>query len=177
MRRKLPEISVVRHQGYFVIDADLRDECIGEPCAAAFRNQTCARCPRALPVSVGKIQCRDRANELACGRTRKYLLIALVERLALAGQAEHEVRCRRQIALGAGEDAMRGRVSAVNQVFIGASNELGGLESGVTAALLGPVISVVGGGIGTIVVVIWTAVKWPQVRRFGSLHDAGATTS
>src|SRR5207244_7583890 len=47
-------------------------------------------------------------------------------------------------------DEMRGRVSAVNNIFIGTSNEFGALESGLTAALFGPVISVVGGGIGTI---------------------------
>ena len=49
-------------------------------------------------------------------------------------------------------DAMRGRVSAVNSVFIGASNELGQFESGAVAALIGPVGSVVFGGIGTLVV-------------------------
>jgi MFS family permease len=69
-------------------------------------------------------------------------------------------------------DSMRGRVSAVNNVFIGASNELGGFESGVTAKLFGPITSVVAGGIGTIVVVIAVAFIWPQVRRFGSLGDA-----
>jgi len=69
-------------------------------------------------------------------------------------------------------DAMRGRVSAVNNIFVGASNELGGFESGLTARLFGPVVSVVGGGIGTIVVVLLTAVIWPQVRRFGSLLNA-----
>ena len=69
-------------------------------------------------------------------------------------------------------DSMRGRVSAVNNIFVGASNELGGFESGVTARFLGPVISVVGGGIGTLVVVALTTVIWPQVRRFGSLVDA-----
>lgn len=67
-------------------------------------------------------------------------------------------------------DAMRGRVSAVNNVFIGSSNELGALESGLTAALFGPIISVVAGGVGTILVVIAVALKWPQVRRIGSLH-------
>ncbi|CDS49713.1 MFS permease [Polaromonas sp. CG9_12] len=51
---------------------------------------------------------------------------------------------------------MRGRVSAVNSVFIGASNQLGEFESGATAALLGPVGSVVAGGIGTLLVaVVW----------------------
>jgi MFS family permease len=49
-------------------------------------------------------------------------------------------------------DAMRGRVSAVNSVFIGASNQLGEFESGVAAALLGPVAAVVLGGVGTLVV-------------------------
>lgn len=67
-------------------------------------------------------------------------------------------------------DAMRGRVSAVNNIFIGTSNELGALESGLTAALFGPVISVVGGGIGTILVVLATAWKWPEIRRIGRLQ-------
>ncbi len=53
-------------------------------------------------------------------------------------------------------NAMRGRVSAVNSVFIGASNQLGEFESGVTAAWLGPVGSVVVGGVGTVLV----AVSW-----------------
>jgi MFS family permease len=71
-------------------------------------------------------------------------------------------------------DPMRGRVSAVNQIFIGSSNELGGLESGLTAAWFGPVASVVGGGIGTILVVCGVALAWPQVRTLGSLKDVKA---
>ncbi|MFN8421710.1 MAG: MFS transporter [Anaerolineae bacterium] len=66
-------------------------------------------------------------------------------------------------------DAMRGRVGAVNSMFIGASNELGGFESGVMAALLGPVGAVVIGGIGTLVVVGVIARVAPQLRRFGVL--------
>jgi MFS family permease len=69
-------------------------------------------------------------------------------------------------------DAMRGRVSAVNQVFIGASNELGGFESGMAAALMGLAASVVFGGIGTIVVVLAVTFVWPQVRKFGPLQSA-----
>ena len=69
-------------------------------------------------------------------------------------------------------DPMRGRVSAVNNIFIGSSNELGALESGVTAALFGPVLSVIGGGIGTILVVLGVAWKWPEVRRMGALQPA-----
>jgi MFS family permease len=71
-------------------------------------------------------------------------------------------------------DEMRGRVSAVNNVFINASNELGGLESGVTAAMFGVIPSIVFGGIGTIVVVVLVALVWPQVWAFGSLHEASA---
>lgn len=77
-------------------------------------------------------------------------------------------------------DSMRGRVSAVNQVFIGASNELGGLESGMTAKYMGPVLSVVLGGLGTLLVVLGVAGKWPQIRRLGSLkelHPVEETTS
>jgi MFS family permease len=71
-------------------------------------------------------------------------------------------------------DAMRGRVSAVNNIFIGASNELGGFESGATARFFGTITSVVAGGIGTIAAVILVGIVWPQVRRFGSLADAKA---
>jgi MFS family permease len=66
-------------------------------------------------------------------------------------------------------DEMRGRVSAVNNIFIGTSNEFGALESGLTAALFGPVLSVVGGGIGTILVVLGAAWKWPEIRKIGAL--------
>ena len=69
-------------------------------------------------------------------------------------------------------DEMRGRVSAVNNIFIGTSNEFGALESGLTAALFGPVLSVIGGGIGTILVVIAIALKWPQTRKIGALDKS-----
>ena len=66
-------------------------------------------------------------------------------------------------------EAMRGRVAAVNSIFIGSSNELGGFESGVTASAFGPVASVVVGGVGTLVSVILVAAKWPEVARLGRL--------
>lgn len=62
--------------------------------------------------------------------------------------------------------AMRGRVSAVNLVFIGASNELGEFESGVLASLIGTVPAVVAGGIGTLVIVaIWARI-FPEIREY-----------
>lgn len=74
-------------------------------------------------------------------------------------------------------DAMRGRVSAVNAVFIGSSNELGAFESGLTADWFGLVVSVVGGGIGTILVVIAVMFLWPEVLRLGPLHQGGRRDS
>jgi MFS family permease len=66
-------------------------------------------------------------------------------------------------------DAMRGRVSAINGMFIGASNELGGFESGVVAHWFNPTVSVVSGGLGTLVVVAIVGTVWPQLRRYGRL--------
>ncbi len=68
-------------------------------------------------------------------------------------------------------DEMRGRVASVNAVFIGASNELGGFESGVAAALLGPVGAVVFGGFATLVVVGvvgWFAPALRGLKRIGA---------
>ncbi len=68
-------------------------------------------------------------------------------------------------------DAMRGRVSAVNLVFIGASNELGEFESGLTAAWLGAVPAVVLGGLGTILVVGLWAWRFKELRQVDRLDD------
>ena len=62
-------------------------------------------------------------------------------------------------------DAIRGRVSAVNSVFIGASNQLGEFESGATAALLGPVGSVLAGGLGTLLVAALWMRFFPALAR------------
>lgn len=62
-------------------------------------------------------------------------------------------------------DDMRGRVSSVNSMFVGSSNELGAFESGLTAKLFGPVKAVIGGGIITLLVVGYTALKFPKLRK------------
>jgi MFS family permease len=67
-------------------------------------------------------------------------------------------------------DHLRGRVSAINYVFIGFSNEFGAFESGATAALFGPTLSVVGGGIATLLVVLIVHMTWPSLSRIGPLH-------
>jgi predicted MFS family arabinose efflux permease len=67
-------------------------------------------------------------------------------------------------------DALIGRVSAVNQVFISASNEIGAFESGLAARLLGTVPSVIFGGLMTLVVVVLTAWRSPQLRKLKQLE-------
>jgi len=68
-------------------------------------------------------------------------------------------------------DAMRGRVSAVNAMFIGTSNQLGEFESGVTAAWLGTVPSVVVGGLGTMLAVVLGLRFFPQLARIDRLES------
>jgi MFS family permease len=70
-------------------------------------------------------------------------------------------------------DSMRGRVSSVNMLFVGASNELGEFESGVTAAWFGTVPAVVLGGIGTLAVVAIWMWLFPPLRKVDHLQDAG----
>jgi MFS family permease len=74
-------------------------------------------------------------------------------------------------------DNLRGRVSAINGLFIGASNELGAFESGTVAQLFSPTISVVSGGLGTLLVVLVAALAWPRLRRYGSLGSADEPNS
>jgi len=66
-------------------------------------------------------------------------------------------------------DTMRGRVGAVNSVFIGASNQLGEFESGATAAMLGPVGSVVVGGVGTVLIALSWFKLFPALARRDNL--------
>lgn len=110
------------------------------------------------------------AATIIFGLSRSFWLSLVA--LAMAGAFDNiSVVVRHTLVQLLTPDAMRGRVAAVNNVFIGSSNELGAFESGITAALFGPIISVVAGGIGTIVVVIATALAWPQVRKIGSLNS------
>jgi MFS family permease len=66
-------------------------------------------------------------------------------------------------------DALRGRVTAVNQIFVGSSNEIGALRAGLSAAMLGPVAAVVWGGLGTIAVTAFVARAVPGLRSLQSL--------
>jgi MFS family permease len=71
-------------------------------------------------------------------------------------------------------DSLRGRVTSVNQIFIGSSNEIGALRAGLMAALIGPVAAVVWGGLGTIAVTLAVARAVPPLRRLPPLHTLRA---
>ena len=94
--------------------------------------------------------------------------------LALLGAFDNiSVVIRSTLLLTRTPNDMLGRISAVNFIFIGASNELGGFESALVAQFFGPAIAVVGGGIGTILVVMAVALIWPEMRRLGAISPDG----
>jgi MFS family permease len=85
--------------------------------------------------------------------------------LALLGAADMlSVYVRQSLIQLYTPDAMRGRVAAVSTLFISASNEMGEAESGFLAALVGPVVAVVGGGIGAVLVVLAWSRIFPELR-------------
>ncbi len=96
--------------------------------------------------------------------------LSLLMLLLLGGLDNISVVIRGTLMLTRVPDAMRGRIAAIEAIFIGSSNELGGFESGLTAQFFGPLISVVAGGIGTVLVVILVALLWPEMRRLGPLR-------
>jgi MFS family permease len=94
--------------------------------------------------------------------------------LALAGAADMiSVYVRETLIQLWTPDDMRGRVNAVNMVFVGASNELGEFRAGSVAALIGVVPAVVMGGVGTIGVAALWAWLFPQLRKIRHLHGRG----
>ena len=104
--------------------------------------------------------------------TNFWLSIAM---LALTGAFDNvSMVIRRVISQMSVPNQMRGRVQAVTAIFVGSSNEIGGFESGLVAQLTNPVVSVVSGGIGTLLVVAgWTGL-FPSLRNLGSLSSLSA---
>lgn len=108
---------------------------------------------------------------IAFGVSRNFWL-SLVALFVLGASDMISVFVRQAMITFAPPDAMRGRVGAVNMLFIGASNELGEFESGLTAFLFGTVPAVVIGGLGTLgVVALWMKLFAP-LRRIDRLQDA-----
>lgn len=103
------------------------------------------------------------------------LFVLSLAALAVSGAADMvSVVIRQTLVQLETPNAMRGRVSAVASVFIGASNQLGEFESGATAAWLGPVGSVVLGGVGTLVVAAAWLRLFPTLAGRDELVDVGA---
>ncbi len=95
--------------------------------------------------------------------------------LSLAGAADMvSVVVRATLVMLGTPDEMRGRVNAVDMMFIGASNELGQFESGLAAQWLGTVPAVVAGGIGTILITAVWAWRFPELRKVDRLPEASA---
>ena len=94
--------------------------------------------------------------------------------LALTGAFDNvSVVIRHVVTQMSTPNEMRGRVSAVSAIFIGSSNEVGGFESGMVAQLFSPVISVVSGGIGTLLVVAVWGKLFPDIKKLGRLSELG----
>lgn len=102
--------------------------------------------------------------------------LSLVMLAILGGLDNISVIIRSSLFLVYTPDELRGRASAVNNLFIGASNELGGFESGIVAGFFGPLFAVIGGGIGTLLVVSSVAWLWPELRRLGAMKAPAETT-
>jgi MFS family permease len=105
---------------------------------------------------------------IAFGLSRNFALSLAM--LIVAGATDMiSVFVRSALVQLATPDAMRGRVSAVNMMFVGASNELGEFESGLTAQWFGTTPAVVMGGVGTLVVVAFWAWWFPELRKVDRL--------
>jgi MFS family permease len=98
------------------------------------------------------------------------LTLSLIALLLLGASDMISVIIRATLTQLATPDEMRGRVTAVDMIFIGTSNEFGQFESGVTAQWFGTVPAVVLGGVGTLVVIALWAWLFPELRHAGDLH-------
>ncbi len=98
------------------------------------------------------------------------MALSLVALFVLGAADMVNVVIRQSIVQLETPDSMRGRVSAVNSVFIGASNQLGEFESGVTAAWWGTVPAIIVGGCGTLLVAVGWMRLFPQLRHRDQLH-------
>jgi hypothetical protein len=111
------------------------------------------------------------AFTIAFGVSRS-LIISVVSLLFVGAADMVSVIVRGTLVQLATPDEMRGRVSAVNSIFIGASNEFGQFESGITAQWIGAVPAVILGGAGTLLVVGLWAWLFPELRKADTLRAA-----
>jgi MFS family permease len=99
-------------------------------------------------------------------------LLSLAALVVIGGSDMVSMVIRQTMIQMSTPDAMRGRVSAVSSVFVGASNQLGSFEAGVMASLLGAAAASVVGGFGTLLVVAAIAFYFPELRRADQMHGS-----
>jgi hypothetical protein len=127
------------------------------------------RAGRALLIAVGLFA----ACIIGFGLSRSFSLSLAL--LAVSGMADNvSVVIRSTLLQVLTPEHLLGRVSSVNAIFIGSSNELGAFESGVAAKLLGTVTSVILGGVASMSVVGIVAVRIPTLRRLRDIAPAPA---
>ena len=107
----------------------------------------------------------------------KSFWLSLLALFFLGSMDNISVVVRSTLALTRTPREMRGRVSAISSLFISTSNQMGGFESGVTAQIFGPVASVVGGGVITILVVLIISAVWPELPRMRTLREEATEAS
>jgi hypothetical protein len=115
------------------------------------------------------------AFTIAFGLSRN-LIISVISLFFVGAADMVSVIVRGTLVQLATPDAMRGRVSAVNSIFIGTSNEFGEFESGITAQWFGAVPAVLIGGIGTLMVVALWAWMFPELRKADTLGARDQST-
>lgn len=112
---------------------------------------------------------------IAFGASRSVLLAILA--LIIVGAADTvSTIIRNTIRQLATPDYIRGRMTSVNQIFFQGGPQLGEVEAGVAAQLLGAPFAVISGGIGCILAVIWIARKWPQIQKYNGDEPVVAGT-
>jgi MFS family permease len=127
------------------------------------------RAGRTLLLAVGLFA----ACIIGFGLSRSFVLSLVL--LAISGMADNvSVVIRSTLLQVVTPEHLLGRVSSVNAIFIGSSNELGAFESGVAAKLLGTVTSVILGGVASMSVVGIVAMKIPTLRRLKDIAPAGS---
>jgi MFS family permease len=154
------EILAVGPRGYGLLTSSLEIGALAMSLVLLLRRPV-GRAGTALLVAVALYG----AATIGFGLSRSFPLS--VAFYMLAGAADQVSVVMRQTAVQLNTpDALRGRVSAVNMIFISASNQLGAVESGFLAAATSATFAVVSGGVGCLGVVAWTAWKLPELRRY-----------
>jgi MFS family permease len=154
------EILVVDERGYGLLSSSLEIGALAMAVLLLLRPAI----DRAGPALLGAVAVYGLAT-LGFGLSRSFpLSVALY---MLAGAADQvSVVLRATVVQLSTPDALRGRISAVNMIFINASNQLGAVESGFLAAATSATFAVVSGGIGCLLVVAFTAWRLPQLRSY-----------